>query len=232
MEEKVFFGIPRDWVEPAHPAVVKLYEDMVAIYSLIREKCQKEIDGAFDSVSRQVGFVVTTTVPVVFNIGDKGVIKNIAMGSENLKGTLFDRELSAALRSLVDHPGPSPWKVAPGTYKIYLLWHDALSLKLRTEWMEPAHFLTQGLATEIQSELRAGLLGRIPRPGCEWCEPAHWFDPGTAIAVEDAVQIEAIDRVYPELRLVDRVAAIRAALRTQVGPGIREPAHPPTIESE
>ncbi len=225
MEEKVF-GIPRHWNEPAHPAVVKLYEDMVTIYSLIRERCQKEIDAAFDSVSRQIGFVVTTTVPVVFNIAEKGVIKNIAMGSENLKGTLFDRELSAALRSLLEHPDPAPWKVAPGTYKIYLLWHDALSLKLSTGAMDPAHFVAQGLATEIQ-------LGKIAREGWPWecCECVHWFAAGT-IAVEDAVQIEAIDRVYPELRLVDRVAAIRAALRPRVGPGIREPGHPPTVESE
>ncbi len=44
------------------------------------------------------------------------------------------------------------------------------------------------------------------------------------MAVEDAVLIEAIDKVYPELRLVDRVASIRKTL-SKVGPGVREPAH-------
>ncbi|MGO9975927.1 MAG: hypothetical protein ACLP01_24600 [Solirubrobacteraceae bacterium] len=58
----------------------------------------------------------------------------------------------------------------------------------------------------------------------EVLEPAHWFDPGVAIGVEDAVVISAIDEVYPELRLAERIAADRLALR-QIPPEVKEPAH-------
>lgn len=76
MEEKVFARI-RDWVEPAHPAVVRLYDDLITIYARIREKYQSEIDTAFDRISRQIGFVVTTTVPVVLEVGDEGDRKSV-----------------------------------------------------------------------------------------------------------------------------------------------------------
>ena len=55
-------------------------------------------------------------------------------------------------------------------------------------------------------------------------EPAHWFDPGVLIAIEDAVVISAIDEVYPELRLAERIAADRLAIR-RIRPEIMEPAH-------
>jgi hypothetical protein len=56
-------------------------------------------------------------------------------------------------------------------------------------------------------------------------EPAHWFDPGRAIAFEEAALISVIDEVYPELRLVDRVAAYRQVARKAVLPEVMEPAH-------
>lgn len=219
MDEKTFARI-RDWVEPAHPAVVRLYDDLIDIYIRIREKFQKEIDNAFDRISRQIGFVVTTTVPVVFEIGDKGVFKRMCMGAEHLKDTLFDKELSK-----VFGPLPDPWKVAAGSYNLYLIWFDALHLKLRTDWMEPAHFFKERLTTDIRAKSVAGIGGKALKQGWEWQEPAHWFDPGIAIAVEELVLIEAIDRVYPELRLVDHVAFVREALRRQVRPEVMEPAH-------
>jgi len=232
MEEKSF-RFPIDWVEPAHPAVVKLYEDLVSIYTLIRDRYQKGIDAAFDKVSRQIGFVVTTTIPIVFVCGEKGLIENINMGSEHLKDTLFDHELSAVLKPLIRGNHDLVTRVAAGTYNLYVLWYEALSLKLRTEWMEPAHLSTRSHAIEVQSARPTLFQGVTPRRGgCPWCEPAHWFDPGIAMAVEDAIQIEAIDKVYPELRLVDRIAAIRAMQRVRPGPGITEPAHPPTAASE
>ena len=55
-------------------------------------------------------------------------------------------------------------------------------------------------------------------------EPAHWFDPGVAIAIEDAVVISAIDQVYPELRLAERIAADRLAIR-RIRPEVMEPVH-------
>lgn len=207
-----------DWspVEPAHPAVVKLHDDLVGIYTHLREKYQKEIDDAFDRVSRQIGFVVTTAVPVVLEVNKEGVVKSVNMGADHLKGTLFERELSTVLGKL-DDPIPIP-KVAAGTYRLYLLWFDAIKLRLRTDWMEPAHFLKERLVAGIRPELAARV-----RP--EVREPAHWFDPGIAIAVEEAVLIEALDEVYPELRLVERIAASRAALRRQLRPEVKEPAH-------
>lgn len=219
MDGKNFARI-RDWVEPAHPAVVKLYDDLIAIYTRIREKYQAKIDNAFDQVSRQIGFVVTTTVPVVFEIGDKGTLKRICMGAEHLKDTLFDKELSR-----VFEPNPDPWKVAAGNYHLYLIWFDAIRLKLRTDWIEPAHYLKERFVRDIPSRPVAGISGTALKQGWEWQEPAHWFDPGIAIAVEELVLIESIDRVYPELRLVDRVAFVREALRKPVRPEVKEPAH-------
>jgi hypothetical protein len=201
------------WKEPAHPSIVKLHDDLVSIYSRIREKYQKEIDNAFDRISRQIGFVVTTTVPVVLEVGNRGDVKGIRMGAEHLNGTLFEKELSAALESLTGGD-PIPG-LTEGTYRLSLIWFDALKLKFRTEWMEPAHFRT------ARTEIAAKFGGRIPIP---WVEPAHWFDPGYVIGAEDAVMIEAIDEVYPELRLSDRVALSRETFR-KVNPEVMEPAH-------
>jgi hypothetical protein len=57
-----------------------------------------------------------------------------------------------------------------------------------------------------------------------WREPAHWFDPRIKISMEEAVLIEAIDEVYPELKLTERVASTRENLR-MVRPEVKEPAH-------
>jgi hypothetical protein len=184
-EGKKFVSI-RDWVEPAHPAIVKLRDELVSIYKYIREKYQTEIDEAFDRVSRQIGFVVTTTVPIVLDVEKEGIVKRIRMGAEHLKGTLFDRELSEALKPLLNDPIPA---LSAGAYKLNLLWFDALKLKLRTDWMEPAHFRPGGLVERIRPESAAKFVGLKQ---CEWCEPAHWFDPGILIATEEAVLIEAI----------------------------------------
>ncbi len=207
------------WKEPAHPSIVKLHDDLVSIYSRIREKYQKEIDNAFDRISRQIGFVVTTTVPVVLEVGNRGDVKGIRMGAEHLKGTLFEKELSSALESLAG--GDLIPALTEGTYRLSLIWFDALKLKFRTEWMEPAHFRT------ARTEIAAKFEGTIPIP---WVEPAHWFDPGYVIGAEDAVMIEAIDEVYPELRLIDRVALSRETLR-KVRPEVMEPAHFLEVES-
>jgi hypothetical protein len=217
MEEEKIVSI-QDWAEPAHPVIVKLRDDLVSIYKHIREKYQTEIDNAFDRASRQIGFVVTTTVPVMLEVGKEGKVKSISMGSEYLKGTLFERELSAALKPIFDDPIPFGKE---GTFKLNLLWFDALKLKLRTDWMEPAHFRTGGLAERISPEIAANFVSLKNRP---MPEPAHWFDPGILIATEEAVLIEAIDEVYPELKLVDRVASTREALR-KIGPEVKEPAH-------
>lgn len=199
----------RDFVEPAHPGVLQLLDDLVSIYTVIRDQYQTQLDQAFDRVSRQIGFVVTTTLPVVFEIAEGSKLSGIRMGAEHLKDTLFDRELSLVF---ANNPDPVPWRVAAGHYQLYLLWHTALRLKLGTAWLEPAH------PPYSQLEARQLQAGRIPP---EVLEPAHWFDAGVAIAVSDRVLIEAIDTVYTDLRLADRVALTRKLVR----PEVLEPAH-------
>jgi hypothetical protein len=208
MAERNFASL-RDFVEPAHPGVVQLLDDLVVIYTVIRDQFQTQLDQAFDRVSRQIGFVVTTTLPVVFEIGEGSKRKGIKMSAEHLKDTLFDRELTEVFAK---SPDPVPWKVAPGSYQLYLLWHAALRLKLGTAWLEPAH------PPYSQLEARQVQIGRVPP---EVLEPAHWFDAGAAIANSDRILIEAIDTVYPDLHLANRVALTRKLVR----PEVMEPAH-------
>lgn len=216
MAEKHFARL-RDWVEPAHPMIVQLHDDLIAIYTHLQKKYQTAIDKAFDQVSRQIGFVVTTTVPVVIEIGNKGVVKGVTMGAEHLKGTLFDKELSAALSKLKEDRLPIK---SAGTYNLFMLWHEALKLKLRTDWMEPAHFRPDRLATLLHPEVVSQI-----RPGDEVREPAHWFDPGVLIAAEEKVLISVIDEVYADLRLGERIATVRDDLRRMILPDVMEPAH-------
>ena len=82
-------------VEPVHPMAVRLYSDLVAIYRFVKDNYQKEIDAAFDKASQQIGFVVTTTVPVLLEVGEGGAIKSLSMGSESLKNTPFEKEITA-----------------------------------------------------------------------------------------------------------------------------------------
>jgi hypothetical protein len=88
-------------------------------------------------------------------------------------------------------------------------------------WKEPVHFKPGDIAASIQGELASRFAGRVGGHG----EPVHWFDPGYVIAAEEALLISAIDEVYPELRLADRVAFSRQASRGIVPPEVHEPAH-------
>ena len=49
------FSWLRDFVEPAHPAVIKFQDDLVTIYSAIRDRFQSQIDEAFGDVARKRG---------------------------------------------------------------------------------------------------------------------------------------------------------------------------------
>jgi len=212
------FAQLRDWTEPAHPAVIRLYEDLIQVYRTMRER-QKEIDAAFDRVAAQIGFVVTTTLPVRVEVGEEGAVKKSSFDSEALRGTIFEKELSGFLGDLTSRPFTG---VPAGTYRFYLIWYDALKLKLSRDWLEPVHVI-QGLLGSLVSQPGTTVSAySLVRP--EVREPAHWFDPGVSIAVEDAVVISAIDEVYPELRLSERIAADRLAIR-QIRPEVKEPAH-------
>jgi hypothetical protein len=183
----------------------------------MRER-QEEIDAAFDRVAAQIGFVVTTTLPVRVEVAEKGAVKKAFFDSDALRGTIFEKELSGFVQEFTKKPFRS---VPAGTYRFYLIWYDALKLKLRRDWLEPVHVL-KGLLGSIVSQQAATGAASFVRP--EVREPAHWFDPGVVIAIEDAVVISAIDEVYPELRLAERIAADRLAIR-KIRPEVMEPVH-------
>jgi hypothetical protein len=201
----------RDWVEPAHPMLVKLHDELVTLYTFIKDHYQERVDKAFDDVSREIGYVVTTTVPIVLEIKDRGSPFHMQMAAEYLKGTLFERALREALNPQPLPPQQKDVNISTGSYQIYLFWYSALKLRLRTEWIEPAH-------VAISAEQA---FARLPMSYPK--EPAHWFDAGSFLPQEEVVLIDAIDTVYPELKLADRISATRSLFRFR--PGVREPAH-------
>lgn len=217
MSEMAFARL-RDWTEPAHPAVIRLYDELIQIYRRMREQ-QREIDSAFDRVASQIGFVVTTTLPVHIEIGPKGEIKSVQLDGEALRNTVFDKELTGVLKKLADQPFSG---VPAGTYRFYLIWYDALKLKLRRDWLEPVHVLRGLVNSLVSPAVAAAATSSLVLP--EVREPAHWFDPGVIIAMEDAVVISAIDEVYPDLRLAERISADRLAIR-RIRPEVMEPPH-------
>lgn len=206
----------RDWIEPAHPVLVQRFDDLVEIYQFLMNAVQKEVDTVFDRVSQQIGFVVTTTLPLNLEIAAGGKIARAELGAQNLQGTIFEKEFAPVLKVIT---GKSAGKVAAGNYSIFLLWHEALKLKLKTDWIEPAHF--RNFQTVTVQPAVAEELAQL-KPGIR--EPAHWFDAGFALAKEEEILIAAIDEVYTDLKLAERVAVSR---RESLGfvPGVREPAH-------
>lgn len=205
---------PRPWQEPAHSAVIQRFDDMVVLYKYLRKDLQAQIDKVFDKVAKQIGFVVTTTLPINVGIGDDGKVVEVKLASTDLQGTLFATEFAPILEKI---QGSSFGKsgISAGSYQLLLVWYDALRLKLKHDWMEPAHFQPAGRATFRD------LTARV-RPEVQ--EPAHWFDAGNILAIEEELLISVIDEVYPELKLADRVAMGRYETRKYL-PGVREPAH-------
>jgi len=216
MSERIMTrGFP--WGEPAHPGIVKQFEDLVNIYKIIRAQHQDAIDNAFDQASRDIGFVVSTTIPVTADVA-AGKAPQFAV-ADSIKGSVFERAVTAAFKE----PRAEAWAKAPaGQHQLYLIWFDALNLKLRKDWLEPVHFLAQealGLVTQTAAKVRP-----------EVQEPAHWFLPSVTIAADEKLLISAIDTVYPELQLAQRISNTRQVLRS-VRPEVMEPAHPGTIRS-
>ncbi len=201
--------------ELVQPTVIRLHNNLIQVYRIMRER-QKEIDAAFDRVAAQIGFVVTTTLPVRVEVAEEGAVKKICFEGEALRGTIFEKELSGFLQEFAQKPFSG---VPAGTYRFYLIWYDALNLKLRFDCCEPAHIL-QGVLGSLMSQQGNIAASTLVRP--EVREPAQWFDPGLAIAIEDALVIMAIDEVYPELRLAERISAGRLAVsrfRSVIEPG-------------
>jgi len=194
----------RGGTELLQPAVIRLYNSLTQVYRIMRDR-QKEIDAAFDRVAAQIGFVVTTTLPVRVEVAGEGAVKAVSFAGDALRGTIFEKELSGFLNEFTQKPFTG---VPAGTYRFYLLWYDALNLKLRFDCCEPAHIL-QSILGSLTAERASISAAGLVRPEVE--EPAHWFDAGAVIALEDALVIMAIDAVYPELRLAERVSAGRLA---------------------
>jgi hypothetical protein len=199
MAESVFASL-RDYVEPAHPMIIKFHDDLITLYKYIRENYQQEIDATFDRVSRQIGYIVTATLPVVLEVGESGKIESLQVGAEHLKRTLFDQEFSQVLRRFADSSRPLGQQIAPGTYKLYFLWQGALKLKLSARYGSVVPQRRLGVNLHSGAQIK---------PVWDVMEPAHWFDPGSVIQFEEAVLISVIDEVYPELQLVQRIDEAR-----------------------
>lgn len=225
----------RDWVEPAHPAIIRLHDDLVAILKGVRDQYQSTIDETFDKVSRRIGFVVTTALPIAMEVAESGRAKSVGLVGEHLKGTLFEESFAPTLKAMAKAE-PAAARGA-GVYRFPILWFDALQLQLRTDWMEPAHFRDPGSWRWQGASGLARLIGyhwmEPAHVGPGVMEPAHWreLDPGLwqqgphPEPWRERVMVSAIDTVYPELRLVERLAAFRAQARRVVAPDVKEPAH-------
>jgi hypothetical protein len=232
MAEKTIPKI-RDWVEPAHPMVLKFRDDLITIYHLIRDNFQKQLDDTFDKVSQEIGYLVTTTLPLTIEVARGGTIKSIGLGAEHLQGTIFEKSFAPIIKKMHGMDSEKDFKLAEGTYNIYLIWFDALKLRLRTDWIEPAHFRDYlKLRDRFKDILRfdwiepahVALGGTAPSPvDPEVIEPAH-FKP-TPHPWREKVLIAVIDEVYPELRLIDRISKLKDILRHRVPPDVIEPAH-------
>jgi hypothetical protein len=210
------FRRPIWWSEPAHPGIVQQLADIVALYGEIRRTAQERIDKAFDHVSGQIGFVVALTLPVAVTVDDKRVVTAMKVRGDQYKGTLFEAALTEAVAPLI---GRNVDKVSPGTYNVYAIWQAALGLALQRYWFEPAH---PGIAVLGAEEPQ--MSARKAPPGVH--EPAHFLDGAYELSPEDTIVIAAIDKVYPELRLAERIATARTATRpVTVSAYVKEPAH-------
>jgi len=189
--------IKRDWVEPAHPVLVQRFDDFIDIYRFIKEAIQLEVDATFDKVSQQIGFVVSTTLPVTFQIAGEGKLERIEFTGKNLQGTVFEREFAPLFKKIT---GKQIGKIAAGSYNLFLLWHEALKLKLKADWIEPAHYRDFQIDT-IQPAVAQELAGQL-NPGVR--EPAHF-----RAIIEDIINVQ---------------------VGRKLGPGVREPAHFRRIE--
>jgi hypothetical protein len=228
MADNIIFRPPP---EPAHVSVVRQYEDLVAILQYIRDNGQGVIDQGFDRVSSQIGFVVAASLPVTVTVAASGRIEQLSMREEHLKGTLFEKEFLPQLQKVLEAPitGSTGAHVGEGTFDIYVLWFDALKLKLGSipflPRPEPAHpsfsaeLARAGSGYRPYQEPAHPFLARFrppPEPAHPFLgrfrpppEPAHWFDSRIQITQEEQVLIVALDEVYPELRLVERISASR-----------------------
>jgi len=193
--------IPRDWVEPVHNYQIEMYEVLVSLYTYIKEHYQSKIDLAFDRVSKEIGFVVATSLPVIIEIDASTMVKNVSFSAENLKGTIFERHvLNEAMALKKDKISG----VRAGTYEIKLLWLEALKIKIKTDWVEPAHFRSYDRLFSVK---RKELDPYVH-------EPVHYY-PGLELDREAQLLAHVLDEVYPELKIADRIKIDKEMLLAQ-----------------
>lgn len=224
-------------MEPAHFRLPELHELLRELYAVVRDRFQEPINAAFDQASRSIGFVLATTMPMTFRIGDNGLVKAIALPAASpFKGTVTDRALAKALKPMIGTTVPVN---RAGDYTIYLVWPQALALKLKKDWMEPAHVFrpwlepahTIGPWTEPAHPTLPEPIATLKPPDLamaklvwESHEPAHWFDRGMAMGETEMLHVSLLNEFYPDLRLLERVTAARQGAQI-IPPEVQEPAH-------
>jgi hypothetical protein len=166
-------------------AAVKERSELVKIYGAIKEKCQTNIENAFDEVSRQVGYVVTTTIPIDLEL-EQGKVKHISMGAENLKGTIFEKAMIKALKPLTDEPLP----VIGTKYTLVVLWKEALMLTM----VKPGDYSPYEMVQVLKDAF------------------SHLGE--RTATIKEQVLTSAIDQVYPELNFAQRLANSKATSNT------------------
>ena len=151
MANEKFVNI-RDWVEPAHPAVLKVREDLVNIYKHIKDGYQKTIDETFDKISRDIGFMVVSALAAEIETAAGGIIIDGRLSAE-MRGTIFDRGMAPIFKKIKSAKIPG---ASPQVYKVYVFWHEALKLKLSAAVLDPQAVVS-------------------PKPKKFPQEPVHWF---------------------------------------------------------
>lgn len=187
---------------------VKTYDYLRTLYGFFRER-QEEIDNTFDSVSQSIGLVITTTLPIQVVLSN-GKINSISIGTSQLMNTLFEQKFSTFLQTFKTLSSDQLSTVPDGNYSLYLIWLDALSLRIRSDFMEPVNSRrsTSRSSSNFPSSFRS-----VP-PVVE--EPVHWIDVGLSIDLSETIQISAIDEIYPELKLADRIILARQISRISI----------------
>ena len=143
------------WMEPAQ--FIGRVDDLASLYTEIREHYQNAIDEAFDKVSRQIGFVVLTSIPITVTVDNNGRVSQIEMAVENMKGTLFESVKDVLKPMMKQERGETKGKtrvISKGDYQIVVFWKAGLKA------------------------IGASLQGLIQVPG----EPAHYSIPGSLAA--------------------------------------------------
>jgi hypothetical protein len=131
------------WMEPAQ--YIKEVDDLASLYQEIRDTYQDKIDEAFDTVSRKIGFVVLTSLPVTITVDENGGISAIEMSAQNMKGTLFETVkdvLKPMIKAKKIESKGSKKAICKGDYQILIIWKAGLKAMWATLPIlrhEPAH---------------------------------------------------------------------------------------------